>query len=375
MDRLAHISAALVAISGALAGAASAQPVGPGKSAPCASTLDGHVVNAVTHEPVIGAVVTVNARAVGMTDEAGRFTVAGLCPGPTSVQVQRDDYAPARATVALARAASVELALRAAAGEVIVIEGEAPEPVDMRSTAVLSGEALERTRGQSLSDTLADVPGVSQLRSASGVAKPIVRGQYGRRLLLLVDSVRHRAQDWGLDHAPEIDPFSADEITVVRGASGVRHGPDAIGGAVLVNPPELPRRPGVAGQAHVIGLSNGLGGALAGRLQAAPAGLPGAAGRIEGSLKHLAAPGTPDYPLDNTGVHEWNLGRDGRLSVRRRRVHDLRLALPGTPRRLHLSPDRIERRLLLAARPSDADRRRAVRLRVRHRAAIPGRGA
>jgi len=96
------------------------------------------------------------------------------------------------------------------------------------------------------------VPGVSQLRSGTGMAKPIVRGHAGRRLPILVDGVRHRAQEWGIDHAPEIDPAIADRITVIRGASGVRYGSDAIGGVILVDPPPLLDRPGVASETHLI---------------------------------------------------------------------------------------------------------------------------
>lgn len=293
----------------AATGTASSQPAPAAQSGKsCTGKLDGHVVDDVTHEPVAGAIVRVDGEDKALTGEGGRFTLDHLCSDAITLEVQRDDYAPGRQFLSLTEVTSVEMALHAVAGEVITIQGEAAEPIDMRSTTTLTGEALERTRGRALSDTLVGVPGVSQLRTGSGVAKPIVRGQYGRRLLLLVDSVRHRAQEWGLDHAPEIDPFVADQISVVRGASGVRYGPDAIGGAVLVDPPALLRKPGVAGQVHVIGMSNGLGGTIAGRLQAASGRIPGLAGQIEASVKRLAAPATPDYPLDNTGTKEWNVG-------------------------------------------------------------------
>jgi iron complex outermembrane receptor protein len=293
----------------AVPSAAAAQPQQPriDGASECRATLDGHVVDDVTHEPVVGALVSVDGEVVAVTDEAGHFDLTGPCRAAIVVEVARDDYAPSRRVVSPGTP-SVELPLHATTGEVIAIKGEAVEAIDMRSTAKLSGESLERTRGRALAEALADVPGVSQLGSGSGAAKPIVRGQFGRRLLLLVDSVRHRAQEWGIDHAPEIDPFAADEITVVRGASGVRYGPDAIGGAVLVDPPPLLRKPGVAGQVHLIGLTNGLGGVLAARVQGASERLPGLAGQIDTSLKRLAASVTPDYPLDNTGVREWNLG-------------------------------------------------------------------
>jgi iron complex outermembrane receptor protein len=281
----------------------------PAKPAPpCTSTIDGHVVDGSTHEAVPGATVRVNSQPTAETDTNGRFTLRALCPGVVTVEVERADCAPIKRTVTLGATASLEIELKQLDNETIVVEAKAPDPADMRSTTVLSGAALERTRGRTFSDSLAEVPGVSQLRSATGMAKPIIRGQFGRRLLLLVDGVRHRAQEWGLDHAPEIDPFVADKLTVVRGASGVRYGPDAIGGAVLVDPPELLREPGFAGEAHLIGISNGRGGSFASRLQAASARVPGLAWQLEGSLKRFAAPSTPDYALDNTGVGEWNAG-------------------------------------------------------------------
>jgi iron complex outermembrane receptor protein len=274
---------------------------------PCAGTIDGHAVDASTHEPIVAATVRIGDSLVATTDDAGRFTLTGQCAGPVTIVVERDDYNPAEHTVALAARASVEVEMTTS-GEVIEIREKAPPPPEMRSTAVISGAKLEKTRGKTFTDALAEVPGVSELRAATGVAKPIIRGQFGRRLLILVDDVRHRAQEWGLEHAPEIDPFIADKIRVVRGAGGVRYGSDAVGGVVLVDPPELRREPGYNGEAHLIGTSNGRGGTFAGRLQAVAEQLPALSMQLEGSVKRLAAPETPHYALDNAGLLEWNAG-------------------------------------------------------------------
>lgn len=274
----------------------------------CTGTIDGHAVDVSSHEPVEAASVRVGDAMLATTDAAGRFTLTNQCPGSIVMIVERDDYKPAEATVNLTGAhASVEVVMTTAA-EVIEIRDKAPPPPEMRSTAVISGAKLEKTRGKALTNALAEVPGVAELRSASGVAKPIIRGQFGRRLLILVDDVRHRSQEWGLDHAPEIDPFIADKLRVVRGAGGVRYGSDAIGGVVLVDPPELRRDPGYNGEAHLIGMSNGRGGAFAGRLQNVFEQLPALSTQLEGSIKRLAASETPRYALDNTGLFEWNAG-------------------------------------------------------------------
>ncbi|NVB78628.1 MAG: TonB-dependent receptor [Kofleriaceae bacterium] len=264
-------------------------------------------MDAATHEPVVAATVRIGDQLLATTDDSGRFALTALCPGQVVVVVERDDYQPAERSVLVGDQASLEVEMRPA-GEVIEVRDKAPPPTEMRSTAVVSGAELDKTRGKSFSDTLAKVPGVVQLRATTGVAKPIIRGQFGRRLLLLVDGIRHRAQEWGIEHAPEIDPFIADSLSVVRGPGGVRYGGDAIGGVVLVDPPELRREPGYNGEAHLIGTSNGRGGTFAGRLQSVFERLPALSTQLEGSFKRLAAPETPLYALDNAGVLEWNLG-------------------------------------------------------------------
>jgi iron complex outermembrane recepter protein len=282
--------------------AAPAAPV-----ASCTGTLDGHVVDASTHAPIAAATVRSGATLLATSDAAGRFSLTRLCPGPLTVIVERDDYKPGARTLTIAGHASLEVSL-SSGGEVIEIREQAPPPPEVRATAVISGEKLEKTRGKSFTAALAEVPGVAELRAATGVAKPIIRGQFGRRLLLLVDDIRHRAQEWGLEHAPEIDPFIAEKIRVVRGAGGVRYGSDAIGGVVLVDPPAPRRSPGYNGELHLIGTSNGRGGTVAGRIQTVLDRLPALSLQLEGSAKRLAAPETPTYALDNAGLFEWNAG-------------------------------------------------------------------
>ncbi len=283
------------------------EPSIDGSAPACTGTVDGHVVDAASHEPVVAATVRQGDTLLATTDLTGRFVLAGQCPGRVTLVIERDDYKAAEQTIELADHASLEVELKST-GEVIVIREKAPPPAEMRSTAVVSGAKLEKTRGKSFTAALAEVPGVTELRAATGVAKPIIRGQFGRRLLILVDDVRHRAQEWGLDHAPEIDPFIADAIRVVRGAGGVRYGSDAIGGVVLVDPPEPRREPGYNGEAHLIGTSNGRGGTFAARVQAVTERVPALSTQLEGSVKRLAAPETPGYALNNAALFEWNAG-------------------------------------------------------------------
>jgi iron complex outermembrane recepter protein len=280
----------------------------------CDDTVEGRVVDETTEQPVVGALVRLG-RASVETDDTGHFELRGVCPGDHALTVERSDYQTVRQQVAVD--GDTEVDVHALPREIdhedhVLVRVAAATPTETRASQTLEGEALARTRGKGLSDALAGVAGVTVLRSsAGGLGKPVIRGQYGRRNLLLTDGVRHAGQEWGIDHTPEIDPFSAGSITVIKGAGSIRYGPDAVGGVVLVDPPPLPREPGVRGQAHLVGVSNGRQGVSALRLDGAHRRLPGFAWRVEGNASRSAALMAPDYPLDNTGALVWNAG--GRL--------------------------------------------------------------
>ena len=70
--------------------------------------------------------------------------------------------------------------------------------------------------------------------AGSNVQLPIIHGLSGNRILVLNNGLIHGFQNWGNEHAPEIDISAANSITVVKGAAGVRFGPEALGGAIIV---------------------------------------------------------------------------------------------------------------------------------------------
>jgi iron complex outermembrane receptor protein len=187
---------------------------------------------------------------------------------------------------------------------------------DTHARTALGAEALDREAGADLGEILSTVPGVASARGTADTSKPVVRGQQERRLLLLVDGVRHENQKWGGDHAPEIDPMAAGSLQVIKGAAGVRYGPDAIGGVVLVEPRPLRFEPGVDGRGRFVVVSNGLRllGGL--RVDVAPAPLRGFAFRVEGNYSRGAAARAPDYVLGNTASQTWNLGVTAGLHLR-----------------------------------------------------------
>ena len=104
------------------------------------------------------------------------------------------------------------------------------------------------TGGASISDSLANIPGISATSFASGASRPIIRGQDANRVRLLEDGASSSdVSDIGPDHGIPIDPLAAQSIEVVRGAATLRYGSQAIGGVVNVLnnrvPTSLPANP------------------------------------------------------------------------------------------------------------------------------------
>src|SRR6201996_676176 len=136
----------------------------------------------------------------------------------------------------------------------------------------LGGKALQEIRGLSLGESLKGIAGVNSLQTGPSISKPVIHGVYSNRILILNNGVRQEGQNWGNDHAPEIDPFIATKLTVIKGPASIRYGSDAIGGVILVEPKALPASPGLGGKVDVVGMSNGQAGAASGMLEGAAGG-------------------------------------------------------------------------------------------------------
>lgn len=166
---------------------------------------------------------------------------------------------------------------------------------------------LDRTRGESLGKILQAVAGVNMLQTGNTIAKPMVDGLYGNRVLVINNGVRLEGQQWGIEHAPEVDPSIAHEITVVKGADAVRYGAEALGGVILLDPSPLPfNDPALHGEVNLNGATNGRGGGGSAMLNSSFKKAPQLAWRVQGSYSKLGNYETRDYYLENTGTEQKN---------------------------------------------------------------------
>jgi iron complex outermembrane receptor protein len=172
-----------------------------------------------------------------------------------------------------------------------------------QSVGVLAEAALAQTRGQTLAQSLSALTGLTTLQTGSNIAKPVIHGLHSNRVLILNNGVRQEGQQWGSEHAPEIDPFVATRLKVVKGAAGVRYGSDAIAGVVIVEPDELPYAKALGGELNSVLSTNGRQGVLSATLEG---GREQWAWRSQATIKRGGDIRTPQYFLLNTGLREIN---------------------------------------------------------------------
>ncbi|MCB9305289.1 MAG: TonB-dependent receptor [Lewinellaceae bacterium] len=275
----------------------------------CHIALRGHIVEAGTGEPLAYASVSVpEAEKGAISDEKGYFVVADLCENtPYTVEISHVECDHFTQVVRLKENTEMDFRLiHNAVLKEVVIREKAVAPAPAQPEQQVDEIDLAASRGINLGETLRRLPGVTTLNTGLTISKPVIQGLHSNRIAIVANGLTLEGQQWGSEHAPEIDPFSAGKISVVKGAAGVRYGTGALAGAVVLEPAPLRREDGMGGWVALGGYSNGLGLVASGALDWH---LPGstAAFRLQGTAKKSGNLRTPDYYLGNTGAAEFDL--------------------------------------------------------------------
>ena len=283
--------------------------------ADCVGQLTGRITAKDIQGPLPGATVRVRETGRGVvTDSVGVFRLTGLCPGTYTLDYQFVGYTTQTRRVRVpteSTLTTVTLVSENNLQEVEVTEHRSEAQQILQTQTQLTGQSLEATRGQSLGESLKAITGLYSIQTGPSISKPVIHGLHSNRILILNNGIRQEDQQWGSEHAPEIDAFLASRLTVIKGAASIRYGSDAIGGVVLVEPKAMPTKPGIGGEFNAVGASNGQMGVVSGILEQALAGkLSGLSWRVQGTLKQAGYAKTPHYFLENTSYRERNFSAD-----------------------------------------------------------------
>lgn len=195
---------------------------------------------------VSGANVTIEELSISTTTSAdGTFRFSAIPDGRYTVSASRAGYASGAAeatdanglsdiTIVVRRSAMILEPVNVTATRTPVGSLMSPLP-----TSYLAGEDIHSETGVSLAHSLSKLPGVRTVSSGEQIGKPLIRGLFGSRVLVLDDGSRVEDYSWSDEDAPSVDARLAQRVEVIRGPASVLYGSEALSGVVNVIPTDL----------------------------------------------------------------------------------------------------------------------------------------
>jgi len=235
------------------------------------------------------------------TDKKGRFSINNIPPGNYTLIAKHPDCNDYTENVGVTQDLQLTVLLEHHVQniETVTIHGSHKTNGSL-VIKTLDKSEIERNSTDNLGNLLSKISGVTALRTGNTISKPVIHGLYGSRISILNNGVRLAEQEWGVEHAPNIDINNFQHIDVIKGASALKYGSDAIGGVVVLEPEIFPKKDTVKGVLGISGISNGRGLAL--DADVAKVWKNGWAVKSGGSIKKLGDQSAPDYNLKNTGM-------------------------------------------------------------------------
>lgn len=276
----------------------------------CSFSIQGEVLDVATKEPIPFANIKVKGlNKFTSSNYKGEFTLDNLCSENVELIISCVGYSDSICSHHHQHGNEPHffLSRKVENLEEVLIEVEKDKEKGTESIAqnTIKKAEMNALASQSLASTISAIEGVSFTSSGSNVQLPIIHGLYGNRVLIINNGLKHSFQNWSKDHAAEIDVSSANSITVIKGASGVQFGPEALGGAILV-------------EANPLYLNNSLEVNVGGAYETNGKGYVGSISFEEGfknwsyfvnaKSTKIGDRRSPSYQLTNTGKEERSLG-------------------------------------------------------------------
>ncbi|MBI1305946.1 MAG: TonB-dependent receptor [Bacteroidetes bacterium] len=209
------------------------------KTDTCHYELNGVILDEDTKDPLPYVQVNIKGtQQVTITDVKGQFHFTGLCNEKNVLIISCSGYCDTTCEQHHEHGKSPHIYLKQKVNSLSAVTVSVAKPKEAGTTSIsqqsINKETLDDKPTQTLAGAISEIDGVTFTSTGTNVQLPVIHGLYGNRVLILNNGLKHGFQNWGSDHAPEIDISSANNITVVKGAAGVRFGPEALGGAIIV---------------------------------------------------------------------------------------------------------------------------------------------
>ncbi|GGI57384.1 TonB-dependent receptor [Winogradskyella haliclonae] len=270
----------------------------------CNHVFLGEVSDYHDKTPIIGATVYIkNLDKYTTSDADGKFKIKNLCKGQLTLVISHISCETKTVSYDITGDTFKPIALEhhiEELGEVSVKADATKRETSTAQEATIDSKTLRRYNNLSIGDALEEISGVSSIKTGNSIVKPVINGLHSSRILIMNNGVRLQDQEWGVEHAPNIDINAANQLTVIKGSGALRYGGDAIGGVVVVKPSRIIVKDTLYGRTIFGGQTNGRGYNIASNLNKNYSS--GWFGHVQGSYRRSGDFQAPDYILSNTGL-------------------------------------------------------------------------
>ena len=201
-----------------------------------AQTLSGQVKDAETLENVPFAKIYILDLEVGIVaDSLGRFIFTMAMPESVRLRVSSIGY---ESVIVRVNSGSSDLTAYLYSKhleiEEVVVSGNQStlQKYNVIHVETRKLSELNSVPGTNLMQLLEQIPGVYNASTGSGIAKPVIRGMQGMRVLTMLNGLRLENQQWGGDHGMGISEVGIGSVEVIKGPASLLYGADALGGVL-----------------------------------------------------------------------------------------------------------------------------------------------
>lgn len=111
---------------------------------------------------------------------------------------------------------------------------EAPVSQTSLNISILQKDSLSQKGSYNLTQILAQTPGVTMLSTGVAIAKPVIRGLYGNRVLVLLSGLKFDNQQWQEEHGLGLSDLGIAKAELIKGPLSVLYGTEAMGGVINI---------------------------------------------------------------------------------------------------------------------------------------------
>ena len=282
----------------------------------CDLIIKGEITDLHDNSQLIGALVRIQGtNFFSQTDLDGTYEIKGLCPGKYNLVISHPECTAINKKLNLKQSRVYNLELEHHVNkldEIIVTDSKVSKLRKSIQEVSLNISDINSYGSNTLVEAFNYIPGASILKTGNSIGKPIIHGMYGSRVGIVTDDFRQYDQQWGPDHAPNIDFDSFDIIQLIKGAAALKYGGDTSAGSIILSSKRKKLKDTLFGKSSINIESNGRGGKFSSRLEKNYSNGFYINGNFTG--KRYGDFNTPDYILSNSGFKEANfsikLGKD-----------------------------------------------------------------